>query len=151
MSSILFITVMKCRLKTLFPVVVVVFISVPVQGPIYSLRVIVKLVVRIHHCIWLDTQLTTVTTSNRLQCRGESINSFYLPDFYTNLKENRRLGQERKMNKKMENENETKLNICVYISKFRLPSVPILNLAAIVKTLFFSAFKMCCVSCNIFR
>ena len=55
------------------------------------------------------------------------------------------------MNKKIENENETKLNICVYISKFRLPSVPILNLAAIVKTLFFSAFKVWCISCNIFR
>ena len=71
-------TVMKCRLKTLFPVVVVAFISVPVQGPIYSLRVIVKLVVRIHHCIWLDTQLTTATTSNRLKSRGKSINSLYL-------------------------------------------------------------------------
>ena len=78
MSPILFITVMKCRLKTLFPVVVVVFISVPVQGPICSLHVIVKLVVRIHHCIWLDTQLTTATTSNRLKSRGESINSLYL-------------------------------------------------------------------------
>ena len=40
-------TVMKCRLKTPFPVVVVVFISVPTQGPICSLRVIVELVVRI--------------------------------------------------------------------------------------------------------
>ena len=92
MSSILFITVMKCRLKTLFPVVVVVFIAVPVQGPICSLHVIVKLVVRIHHCIWLDTQLTTATTSNRLKSRGESINTLYLSDFYTNSKENRRLG-----------------------------------------------------------
>ena len=78
MSSILFITVMKCRLKTRFPVVVVVFISAPAQGPICSLRVIVKLVVRIHHCIWPDTQLTTATTSNRLKSRGESINSLYL-------------------------------------------------------------------------
>ena len=40
-------TVMTCRLKTPLPVVVVVFISVPVQGPICSLHVIVKLVVRI--------------------------------------------------------------------------------------------------------
>ena len=139
--SILSVTVMKCRLKTRFPVVVVVFISVPVQGPICSLRVIVELVIIIHHCVQPDTRLSTVMTSNRLKSR-ESINSLYLPDFYTNLKENRRLGQEREMNKRMENENET---------KFRLPPVPILSLAAIVKTLFFSAFKMCCVSCNIFR
>ena len=83
-------TVMKCRLKTRFPVVVVVFISVPVQGPICSLRVIVELVIIIHHCVWPDTRLSTVMTSNRLKSR-ESINSLYLPDFYTNLKENRRL------------------------------------------------------------
>ena len=85
-------TVMKCRLKTPFPVVVVVFISVPTQGPICSLRVIVELVIIIHHCVWPDTRLSTVMTSNRLKSRGESINSLYLPDFYTNLKENRRLG-----------------------------------------------------------
>ena len=103
-------TVMKCRLKTRFPVVVVVFISVPVQGPICSLRVIVVII--IHHFVQPDTRLSTVMTSNRLKSR-ESINSLYLPDFYTNLKENRRLGQEREMNKKMENENETKLNVCV--------------------------------------
>ena len=47
MSSVLFITVMKCRLKTLFPVVVVAFIAVAVHSPICSLRVIVELVVRI--------------------------------------------------------------------------------------------------------
>ena len=139
--SILTVTVMKCRLKTPFPVVVVAFITVAVHSPICSLRDIVKLVIIIHHCVQPDTRLSTVMTSNRLKSR-ESINSLYLPDFYTNLKENRRLGQEREMNKKMENENETKLNICVYISKFRLPSVPILNLGAIVKTLFLSAFKV---------
>ena len=140
--SIFSVTVVICRLKTRFPVVVVVFISVPVQGPICSLRVIVDLVIIIHHCVQPDTRLSTDTTSNRLKSRGESIDSLYLLDFYTNSKENRRLGQEREMNKKMENENETKLNICVYISKFRLPSVPILNLGAIVKTLFLSAFKV---------
>ena len=85
-------TAMKCRLKTRFPVVVVVFISVPTQGPICSLRVIVELVIIIHHCVWPDTRLSTDTTSNRLKSRGESIDSLYLPDFYTNLKENRRLG-----------------------------------------------------------
>ena len=145
--SILSVTVMKCRLKTRFPVVVVVFISVPAQGPICSLRVIGELVIIIHHCVQPDTRLSTVTTSNRLKSRGESINSLYLPDFYTNLKENRRLGQEREMNKKMENENETKLNICVYISKFRLPSVPILNLAAIVKedTIFLRFQNVLCI------
>ena len=51
------------------------------------------------------------------------------------------------MNKKMENENETKLNICVYISKFRLPSVPILSLAAIVKedTIFLRFQNVLCI------
>ena len=87
--SIFSVTVMKCRLKTRFPVVVVVFISVPVQGPICSLRIIVVII--IHHCVWPDTRLSTDTTSNRLKSRGESIDSLYLPDFYTNLKEKRRL------------------------------------------------------------